>query len=225
MPGEYEGLSKSVIIREVENSLARLKTDYIDLYYTHVYDDVTPIDETLDALNTLVKEGKVRTIGASNLSANQLANANKTSEQNGLAKYLVLQSEYTFLHPNEKSTADTKSHAGKELLDYTAAEGMSFCAYSPVLKGIYTNREKRNQYYNWHLFNSEQNLKKLDLVEKLSKDLNITGNQLVLAWMLKKNPQIIPIIGFSKIEQYMDNSKAYEINLPEEVFRILEEAE
>ncbi len=225
VPKEYEGLSKTVITREVENSLARLKTDHIDLYYTHVYDDVTPIEETMDALNTLVKEGKVRYLGASNLSANQLAEANTVSKENNWSKYTVLQSEYTYLHPNEEMNADTKSHASKELLEYVTADGMAFCAYSPVLKGIYTNREKRNQYYNWHLFNSPKNTSKLELVENLSKKLGITGNQLILAWMLKKNPQIIPILGFSKLDQYLDNIKAYEITLPEEIFTALEETE
>ncbi len=225
VPGEYEGLSKNVIIREVENSLRRLKTDYLDLYYSHVYDDVTPIEETMEALTTLVKEGKVRYLGASNLSANQLANANEVSKQNNLSPYSVLQSEYTFLHPTEEMNADTKAHASKELLNYTTAESMAFCAYSPVLKGIYTNREKRDQYYNWHLFKSEKNIQKLELVETLSKKLNMTGNQLVLAWMLRKSPQIIPILGFSKMDQYLDNIKACELVLPEEIFHILEEAE
>ena len=222
---EYQGLSKAVIIQEIENSLHRLKTEYLDLYYTHVYDDNTPIEETMDALDTLVKEGKVRLIGASNLSMNQLANANQISQQNGNTKYSVLQSEYSFIHPSEGTNADSMTHAGKEMFHYVKSEGMAFCAYSPLIKGIYTNKEKRNQYYNWHLFNSEKNIHKLDLIDEYATKLNISGNQLVLGWMLHKNPSIIPILGFSKMEQYLENIRVCDIVIPEEVIKILDESE
>lgn len=225
VPEEYEGLSKKVIIQEVENSLHRLKTDYLDLYYTHVYDDRTPIEETMEALNILVKDGKIRLVGASNISKNLLAEANQVSEQNGFTKYSVLQHEYSFIHPAAGTNADTRTHASKEILQYVASEGMAFCAYSPLIKGIYTNREKRNQYYNWHVFNSETNVKKLDLIEEYAKKLNITGNQLVLAWILHKNPKIIPLLGFSKMEQYLEDVKACELVIPEEVLKALDEAE
>ncbi len=219
---EYEGLKKEVILREVENSLRRLKTDFIDLYYTHVYDNNTPIDETMDALNTLIKDGKVRYLGASNLSTNQLRNANHVCEDHNLQKYSVLQSEYSYIHPKERTTADTAGHAGKEVFEYVSTEGMAFCAYSPLLKGIYTNTDKRNQYNNWSHFDSEEFCKKLDLVEKISKKLNITGNQLVLAWMLRKNPRIIPILGFSKIEQYLENVHACNITIPDEYLALMD---
>lgn len=218
---EYEGLTKEVILREIDNSLLRLKTDYIDLYYTHVYDKNTPIDETMDTLNTLIKAGKIRYLGASNLSANQLRNANQVSEAHNLQKYSVLQAEYSYIHPKEGTNADSETHAGKEMFDYVASEGMAFCAYSPLLKGIYTNREKRNQYYNWHLYNSEEARRRLDLIENISQKLNITGNQLVLAWMLRHNPQIIPVLGFSKMEQYFENIQACNINIPEEYLTLL----
>jgi aryl-alcohol dehydrogenase-like predicted oxidoreductase len=92
-------------------------------------------------------------------------------------------------------------------------EGMALLAYSPLLKGIYGDRKKHKQYYNWHLFNNELNLKKLELVEKISKELGISGNQLVLAWLMKHDPQIIPIIGFSRKEQYFENIEAADIRL------------
>ncbi len=225
VPSYYQGLSKAVIMQEIENSLHRLKTDYLDLYYSHVYDDNTPIEETLDALDTLVKEGKIRLVGASNISKNLLANANQVSQQKGLAKYSVLQSEYSYLHPTKGTNADSRVHVGKDIFDYVASENMTFCAYSPLLKGIYSNRDNCNRYHDWHLFNSEKNLKKLDFIEKYSKQLNISGNQLVLAWMLHKNPRIIPIFGFSKMDQYLENVKSCEITIPEEILQALNEAE
>lgn len=219
---EYEGLSKSVILHEVDSSLLRLKTDYIDLYYTHIYDNNVPVAETMDALTTLVKEGKVRYLGASNLSANQLRNSNSVCEDHNFTKYSVLQAEYSYIHPNQGTNADTAAHAGQEMFDYVSAEGMAFCAYSPLLKGIYSNRDKRNHYYNWPLFNSDESCRKLDLVEEVSHKLNITGNQLVLAWMLYKDPKIIPILGFSKMEQYLENVKACEIDIPDEFLKLMD---
>ena len=214
---EYEGLSKEVIIREVDQSLLRLKTDYIDLYYTHVYDSETPIEETMEALHTLVKDGKVRYVGACNLTTDQLREANNVSLSKHLTPYMVLQQEYSYIHPKKGIDSGIIRHADEEMFDYTQSLGIAFCAYSPLLKGIYGSREKRDQYYNWNLFKTEEAIRKLDLIEKLSKQLNITGNQLVLAWMLKHQPAIIPMIGFSKPNQYYENIKAYQIDLPEEI--------
>lgn len=219
---EYEGLSRNVIMREVENSLLRLKTDYIDLYYTHVYDSKIPIAETMDALNVLIKEGKVRYLGASNLSANQLRDANHICENLNYTNYSVVQSEYSYIHPKQGANADTDIHVGQDMFDYISTKGMAFCAYSPLLKGIYSNKDKRYQYYNWHLFDSEESCKKLDLVEELSSKLNITGNQLVLAWLLRRTPNMIPILGFSKMEQYLENIAACNIDIPDEVIHLMD---
>jgi aryl-alcohol dehydrogenase-like predicted oxidoreductase len=219
--GEYEGLSRAVIKREVENSLLRLKTDYIDLYYTHVYDPITPVEETMEALNELIKEGKVRYLGASNLTTEQLKNANNLALSNGLTPYVALQQEYSYIHPKEGADTGITSHANKEMFDYVTEKSMAFMAYSPLLKGIYTNKEKRYQYYNWNLYDSEENVRKLTMIEEQANKVNITGNQLVLAWMLRQNPQIIPILGFSRLEQYLENIKTITIGLPQEVLELL----
>lgn len=221
---EYEGLSKSVIIREVENSLLRLKTDYIDLYYTHVYDNSIAIEETMDALNTLIVQGKVRYIGASNLSTSQLKNANLIAISKGLRPYSVLQQEYSYIHPNKDLDAGIINHADNQMLEYVNSNNLGFCAYSPLLKGIYTNQDKKFSYYNWPLFNSQQSLEKLALVEKLSSELNITGNQLVLCWMLKQCPTIVPLLGFSKTEQYFENIQAVNIELPQDILFAMNKA-
>ncbi len=218
---EYEGLSRTVIKREVENSLRRLKTDYIDLYYTHVYDSLTPIEETMETMSELIKEGKVRYLGASNLTTEQLTNANSRTLNHGLTPYTALQQEYSYIHPKEGANTGITSHGDKEMFDYVSKNSMAFLAYSPLLKGIYTNKEKRHQYYNWHLYDNQENVRKLTLVEELAAKLDITGNQLVLAWMLRQNPQIIPILGFSRLEHYLEDMKAITIDLPEDVLDLL----
>jgi aryl-alcohol dehydrogenase-like predicted oxidoreductase len=218
---EYEGLSRTVIKREVENSLRRLKTDYIDLYYTHVYDSFTPIDETMETLNELIKEGKVRYLGASNLTTKQLTDANNQALSHGHAPYIALQQEYSYIHPKVGADTGITSHGDKEMFDYVRENSMAFLAYSPLLKGIYTNKEKRYQYYNWMLYDNEENTRRLSLIEEQANKLGITGNQLVLAWMLRQNPHIIPLLGFSRLEHYLEDIKATAIDLPQEILDLL----
>lgn len=218
---EYEGLSAANIKQEIENSLRRLQVDYIDLYYTHVFDPHTPLVETMTAMDSLVKEGKVRFIGASNLTTGQLKEANTIAAKNKLTPYTALQQEYSFIHPVHKTENGIVSHADQTMFEYLENNSMAFMAYSPLIKGIYSSKEKRYQYYDWSLFDSEDNIRKLDLVDDLAKKLGITGNQLVLAWMLRQNPRIIPILGFSKMEHYLEDVKACEIELPEDILRIM----
>jgi aryl-alcohol dehydrogenase-like predicted oxidoreductase len=220
---EYEGLSASAIRKGIEDSLKRLNTDYIDIYYTHVYDPYTPIEETLQTLDTLVKEGKVRYIGCSNISTANIKHSNNISKKNGWASYAAMQQEYSYLHPVIGADQGIAYHADSEMLNYVKQNNMAFLGYSPLLKGIYGDKIKRTQYYNWHIYNSKKNLKKLELVDKLSAELNITANQLVLAWLLHYEPQIIPIIGFSKKEQYLEDIAAIDIKLSDEYITILNE--
>lgn len=214
---EYEGLSPEVIRRGIEDSLRRLKTDYIDLYYTHVYDTKTPIEETLYALNGLVKEGKVKYIGCSNLSIEQLKEARSISSIKGYPNYVALQQEYSYLHPRKDLDAGVNHHADVEMFDYVRDnEDITFFAYSPLLKGIYNSEEKRKSYYNWRLFDTEESKKKLEVIDKISKEQGVTGNQLVLAWLRYKQPKIAIILGFSNKEQYMENINSADIILSNE---------
>lgn len=210
---EYEGLSAQVIRRGIEDSLKRLETDYIDLYYTHVYDPNTPAHETLETMNALVKEGKVRYIGCSNISTDEVKRSNGICKRNGWTSYSVMQQEYSYLHPIPGADTGITYHGGKDMFDYADMSGMAFLAYSPLLKGIYGDKDRRANYYNRHLYDSVKNLEKLELIDKLSAELCLTGNQLVLAWMLRQNPQIIPILGFSKSEQYLEDIAAKDIKL------------
>ncbi len=214
---ESEGLSKGVIRKGLENSLRHLKTDYIDLYYTHIYDHNTPIEETLETLNSLVKEGKVKHIGCSNLTTKELKEAREISSKKGYASYIALQQEYSYLHPKKDADTGYIVHADKEMFDYVSDNpDITFFAYSPLLKGIYNSEEKRRNYYNWSLFNTEESKKKLEIVDKLSNELGITGNQLILAWLRYKQPKISTLLGFSNVEQYMENIKSVDIILSNE---------
>lgn len=218
---EYEGLSAAVIKKGVEDSLRRLRTECIDLYYAHVFDDATPLEETMEAFNKLVKEGKVRHIGCSNITPKNITEANRISRQQQLATYLAMQQEYSYLHPDQSLDTGITEHADAAMFDCMKAQDMAFLAYSPLLKGLYGDKSKRETYYNRHLYDNEKSREKLALVDKLSQELGISGNQLVLAWLLRHDPLVIPIIGFSRKEQYLENMDALCVNLPDDYLAML----
>ena len=218
---EYEYLNPDVIKKGIVGSLKRLKTDCIDLYYAHVFDDVTPLEETMEAFNRLIKEGKVRYIGCSNITVQKIEEANRISKDKRFAPYMAMQQEYSYLHPDRSLDTGIVEHADAQMFECMETQGMAFLAYSPLLKGIYGDKSKRDTYYNKHLYDNEKCREKLALVDKLSQQLGITGNQLVLAWLLRHDPQIIPIIGFSRKEQYLENMAALKVNLPDECMAML----
>ena len=99
---------------------------------------------------------------------------------------------------------------------------MTLIAYSPLLKGIYTSAEKRENYYAWQSFNNGESIERIKVIDEMSNAMGITGNQLVLAWILHKKPEIVPILGFSSIEQYKENIDALDIRLTDEQMAILD---
>ena len=220
-PEEYEYLAAETIRKSVEDSLRRLRTDYIDLYYAHIDDRNTPLEETLGMFDDLAKEGKVREIGCSNIRTWRLERARQISEKNSWPKYSVIQQQYSYLHPKAGlDIGDTRA----DLLDYLAAnQDLTLLAYSPILKGIYAGKEKRESVYYWHQFDHADSYARLDTLESLALELGVTPGNLVLAWVMHQE-RVIPIAGFSKKEQYFDNMRSVEICLTEEQIQILNNA-
>jgi aryl-alcohol dehydrogenase-like predicted oxidoreductase len=221
IPEAYEYLSPKTIRKGVEDSLRRLQTDYIDLYYAHIDDRATPLEETLAALNQLVEEGKVRQIGCSNIRTWRMERARQISARKGWASYVAVQQQYSYLRTKSSvEIGDTDA----ELLDYLAAnDDLMLLAYSPILKGIYNQKEKREAYYNWHLFDNKDSYIRLAALSELAKDFGVTNNNLVLAWLMHQ-PKVIPIIGFSKKEQYLENIESIKIQLTAEQMEFLNSA-
>jgi aryl-alcohol dehydrogenase-like predicted oxidoreductase len=214
-----EGLSRAHIMNAVESSLRRLDTDYIDLYQTHFYDENTPIEETLSALDDLVRQGKVRYIGCSNYPAWRLTEALWTSEQNHLARFDSLQPHYNLVK---------RAEFERELAEVCQAYGIGVIPYSPLAGGFLTGKYRKDsetesarlrgvrRYFtdrNWNLLNSIENLG--------SEKGNYTVSQIALAWLLT-NPIITsPIIGPRSMEQLHDNLGAAGLRLtPEEKKRL-----
>jgi aryl-alcohol dehydrogenase-like predicted oxidoreductase len=216
-----EGLSRAHIMNAVEASLRRLGTEYIDLYQTHAYDDRTPIDETLRALDDLVHQGKVRYIGCSNYPAWRLMRALWTSDQSGLARYNSLQPHYNLVHRKEFE---------RELADVCRAYGMGVIPYSPLAGGFLTGKYQQDQVPDSvrakgvSRYFTEQNWKLLEKMGTMAKQNGMTISQIALAWLLS-NPLITsPIIGPRTLEQLEDNLAAVGIQLSKDDMNTLEEA-
>ncbi len=222
---EYEYLSARVIRQDVEDSLRRLQTDHIDLYYAHIDDRVTMQEETLEALNRLVEEGKVRFIACSNFRTWRLERARQISAARGWAAYVAIQQQYSYLRPKPGADFGIALNADDELLDYLCAnEEVTLIAYSPLLKGIYESEQKREAYYNWPLFNSCDAEVRLETLAKLAQELGVSNHQLVLAWLLHHQPRVIPIVAASSVEQYEHNMQSLDIHLTDEQLAILNNA-
>jgi 1-deoxyxylulose-5-phosphate synthase len=204
------GLSRLHIINAVDHQLKRLQTDYIDLYYAHYFDRTTPLEETLRAMDDLVRQGKVRYIGCSNYYAWQLTKALWTSERYNLVRYDCIQSSYNLLSRNIET----------ELLPLCESEGVGVTIWGPLASGLLTGKYKFNEnepapkrgYGIWQKMTFEA----ISLLEKAAKASGHTLTQMALAWLLK-NPVVTSVIsGFTSEAQLQENLSALGVKLTEE---------
>jgi aryl-alcohol dehydrogenase-like predicted oxidoreductase len=203
------GLSAAQIRSECEKSLRRLGVETIDLYYAHVDDRRTPQEETLEAFQRLVAEGKVRYLGASNFLAWRLAEAEGICASHAWAGYCCVQQRYTFLRPQPGKTFDPQIVGNDDLLDYCRARGVTLLAYSPLLGGAYA-RPDRSVPEQYRGPDTDARLSRLRV---LAKDLRINENQLVLAWLMQSQPEAIPLAAGSTVEQLREDLEVDEIKL------------
>jgi len=217
-----EGLSRTHILREVDNSLRRLQVETIDLYQTHSYDSSTPIEETLSAMDDLVHQGKVRYIGCSNYPAWRLMQALWTSDRLMLSRFDSLQPHYNLAHREEFE---------RELAHVCETYGIGVIPYSPLGGGFLTGKYHRDseevksarrngverRYFN------ERGWAILDALEKMSREKNVSVSQLSLAWLLHQPVVTSPIIGPRNTDQLQDNLGAAEVHLGEEEIKLLNE--
>lgn len=203
-----EGLSRKHIIASVEASLRRLGTDYIDLYQTHVWDFRTPIEETLGTLDALVKAGKVRYLGASNVSPGQLQRALDVADRRGWEPYVCLQPIYNLL----------AREVEWELLPQSEAAGVGVIPYSPLqggwLTGKYTrgmtsvppgSRESHGDGESWRGRDNEETWRVVETVQAVAAETERTPSQVALRWLLDRPGVTAPIVGARTLEQLTDN--------------------
>ncbi|MHB9090927.1 MAG: aldo/keto reductase, partial [Chloroflexota bacterium] len=213
-----QGLSRYHILRGVEDSLRRLQTDYLDLYMIHRWDPESQVEETLEALNDLVRWGKVRYIGCSNLRAWHLAEYLAASDRHLWSRFISMQPIYNVLNRSIES----------EVLPFCAKEGLAVMTYNPLAGGLLTGKYKRGeplpegtrlQYWPvyYERFYTER---ALDIVEgflRVAAERGVTPAQLALAWILAEPRVTCPIVGARNVDQLDDTLGGLEVSLsPEE---------
>lgn len=214
----HRGLKKAYILYEVEESLKRLKTDYIDLYFTH-YDDLsTPIEETLEAYDQLVREGKVRYIGTSNMTPARIRESIEVSRKYDYPEYICLQPEYNLY--DRKGYETVYEDLVKE---YRLGVVSYFSLASGFLTGKYNSIEdiaqsKRKDALSKYINKRGQNI--LTALYEVAKEYNATPAQIALAWLLARPSVTAPIASVSKAGQ-LDILKCVEINLRKEALEKL----
>nr|WP_145405137.1 aldo/keto reductase [Paenibacillus xylanexedens] len=216
-----EGLSKKAIHKAVDESLKRLQTDYIDLYYAHIDDMDVPLEETLEAFNQLVQSGKVRAIGCSNHYTWRLEEARSISLSHGFAPYQCIQQRYSYLRPRPGADFDVQISVSEEMLKYIEThEEIALLAYSPLLSGAYTRQDRPIPVQ----YTGPDAEARIAVLQEISKETGATHNQVVLAWMLNNSPVTLPVIAASSTEQLQENLQALNVTLTQEQIKRLNEA-
>jgi aryl-alcohol dehydrogenase (NADP+) len=210
------GLSRKVILGEIDASLKRLGTDYVDLYQIHRFDPNTPIEETLEALNDVVRAGKARYIGASSMYAWQFAKMLFTSEKHGWARFVSMQNHLNLMHREEE----------KEMLPLCIDQGIGLIPWSPLARGNLarpwgeaTNRTETDAFgKNLYDAGEGANASINAAVEQVATARGVKMVQVALAWVLQKQPVTAPIVGATKPNHISDAVAALDIALtPEEI--------
>ena len=218
-----EGLSRAHIMIAIDASLQRLGVDYIDLYQTHWFDEQTPIEETLSALDDLIRLGKIRYLGCSNYPAWRLTEALWTSKVNDLARYDTLQPHYNIVH---------RAEFERELAEVCHQYGLGVIPYSPLAGGFLTGKYRPNTTQlesaragGVQRYFSDRNWSLLDMMEKLGQEKSGASiSQIALAWMLSDPLITSPIIGPRNLEQLQDNLSAAGLRLAPEEKAMLDQA-
>ena len=216
-----EGLGYETIIKSVEDSLRRLKTDYIDILYAHVDFMDSPVEERLIAFTKLKEQGKIRFTGTSNTEAWRVQHSQQLSINSNYIKYKCIQQKYSYLRPKRSADLWLQKQLGEELLHYAEFnKNVTLLAYSTLLSGLYSNpnNELPKEY------RTTDNSLRLALLKSLSEAKGCSLNQLVLAWMMHHKVKIIPIISGSKVKQIEENIAATEIFLNEHEMSLLNKA-
>ncbi len=222
MGPDKKGLSRSYIFQAVEESLRRLQTDYIDLYQSHEDDTQTPLEETLDAFDRLIREGKVRAIGASNFSARRLSEALQVSEQNGYPRYQSLQPLF-----NLYDRADYE----KDLEPLCREKGLAVINYFPLASGFLTGKYRseadladrvRADIVKKYL--NERGYRILETLDRVAQQHNVTPAQAALAWLIAQPTITAPIASASNLEQLNQLIKAATLELDPSSMALLNQA-
>ena len=222
-PGPNEkGLSRKSIMAQIDASLTRLGMDYVDLYQIHRFDYEVPIEETLEAMNDVVKAGKARYIGASSMYAWQFARMLAASEQNGWVRFVSMQPQYNLVYREEE----------REMLPLCRAEGIGVIPWSPLARGFLAggraspkegNTERaRTDEFSPRLYFRDADHAVVDEVLAIARERGLSNMQVALAWVLRNKAITAPIVGASKLGHIDDAVSALGVQLSDDEAKRLE---
>ncbi|MET8227765.1 aldo/keto reductase [Streptomyces sp. NPDC004082] len=212
------GLSRKAIMTEIDNSLRRLGTDYVDLYQIHRWDPATPVEETMEALHDVVKAGKARYIGASSMYAWQFSKAQYTARLNGWTRFASMQNHYNLLYREEE----------REMLPLCADQGVAVLPWSPLARGRLTrewatdSERSRTDEYGKKLY-QEGDRVIVDTVGRIAAERGVPRAQVALAWLLRQDSVTAPIVGATKARHLDDAVAALSLELSDTEAEQLEE--
>jgi aryl-alcohol dehydrogenase-like predicted oxidoreductase len=215
------GLSRKAILHEIDASLRRLGTDYVDLYQIHRWDDATPIEETMEALHDTVRAGKVRYLGASSMHAWQFAKAQRVAERHGWTPFVSMQNHYNLLYREEE----------REMAPLCRDQGVGLIPWSPLARGrlargpdaTATLRSETDRFGNvLYTAMVEADQRVLASLDGMAKARKLPHAQIALAWLLQKEGVTSPIVGATKMEHLEDAVGALGVTLSKEEVATLE---
>ena len=215
------GLSRKHILEGCEHSLRRLGMDFIDLYQIHRWDSGTPIEETLDALDSLVRAGKVRYLGASSMAAWQFAKALYTSREHGWHRFDTMQNHYNLVYREEE----------REMIPLCVDQGVGVIPWSPLARGFLTGTRQREggttkrsevDTFAKEMYYAEDDFQVADAVAEVARQRGVTPAQVALAWVLQAPGVTAPIVGVTKLQQLNELIAAMDVKLSAEEIAAVE---
>jgi len=215
------GLSRKAIMEQIDASLTRLGTDYVDLYQIHRFDPDTPVEETMEALHDVVKAGKARYLGASSMAAWQFAKMQHVAERNGWTKFISMQDQYNLINRGEEL----------EMFGLLADQGVGSIPWSPLAQGVVTrpwgdrttNRGARgtDRFGRPLWLDSDQAI--IDAIQRIAEARGVSMAQVALAWVLKNPVVDAPIVGVTKQHHLVDAAATLDLELTDDEVTALEE--
>jgi aryl-alcohol dehydrogenase-like predicted oxidoreductase len=216
------GLSRKHIMHAIDDSLRRLGTDYVDLYYIHRFDPETPIEETIQALHDVVRAGKVLYLGASSMPAWRFAKMLHTADANGWTRFVAMQNHYNLIYREEE----------REMIPLCLEEGIGVVPWSPLARGLLAGKRRpettraRTDAYRKQIYGDEigaADARVIERLEEVAAKQGVAPAQVALAWLLQKPGVVAPIVGASKPQHLEDALAALTVRLPAEAITALEE--
>ena len=212
-----QGLSRKHLLSAIDASLNRIGTDYVDIFMVHAWDPDTPLEETMETLNDIVRSGKARYLGASTMYAWQFAQMNHVARENGWTSFVNMQCQYNLLYREEE----------REMIPYCQNQGIAITTFSPLARGWlggskHKARSDSDLYFNKN-YGDALDLKIIELVEIIASDHNATMAEVALAWVCSKKAICSPLISAATLDQLDSNINALQLKLSQTEIDSLDE--